>query len=289
MRRAIQKAMTWSGRVLRVTSYFAVVCAILGVLAARSAIGAVKDAALEMGGELARLGDALGPASHVRLNGERVNVASAMSDAPIADVLDRAEAMCRERANIGVIRRESRDHDRGIVACLARDGGSEAIARDVADFVATGDLSKVGKLRYVVAEKSGAGTHVVTAWTDGAFRLGAMFPREGDAPGSDLEDTTRPDRAKRLLTASVENAPYSVRIYDVAATASDVLAQYAREMPERGWEAIPGVAKELKTGLAFSRNGIDLMVLTQADGDHAIVSVVEMPPPSGAAKGGRVE
>jgi hypothetical protein len=288
-------------RVARVSAYLAVVFAVGALFAARSVYGAVKESGLAVGGELVKLADVIGPTSRVRVNGEVVNVASKMSALDVGAVLDRFEAMCRENGRgfddamvaahgmerAFVVRNEEAHGGRvrGMVACLARDR-SATMARDAADFAATGDLAKIGKLRYVVAERSAGATrtHVVTAWTEGAFHVGRMFPREGDAPGSDAAEG-RPRDARRLLTASVEGAPYSVRIYDAAGSVESVLAEYDRAMPAHGWQAIPGVTAEVKGGRAFSRDGVDTMIFAGADGARSIVSIVEMPVSSGSARG----
>jgi hypothetical protein len=304
--RTHERAVSYAKRVARVAAYGLFVTVVLGLFAARSVYAALTDSALEMGGELMKLGDVVGPRSRVRVNGEAVNVASAMTDSTVTEVMDRFEAECREhagglaeelanlpdtvRANappaleggagIGVLRNEERG--RGVVACLARDGhgGTADLARAFGDFMASGDLSKLGKLRYVVAERARGATrtHVVTAWTDEPLHVAAMFPREGDAPGSDADHAPRPDGARRLLAASVDGAPFSVRVYDAPGAETAVLALYDREMPARGWEPIAGVAREAPHARAYVRDGVDLMVTTDTDGDRTIVSVVEMPP-----------
>jgi hypothetical protein len=191
---------------------------------------------------------------------------------------------------IGVIRKEGAA--RGAVACLARDGseGSAGFLRGVHAMLASGDLAELGKLRYVVVERSPGATrtHVVAAWTDGPFHLGALFPKgEKDAPGSDPLGAPRPEGSRRLLTASLEGVPYGVRVYDAASAPAEVLAGYDRAMPGQGWRAIAGVAGGLdakgRSGRAFTRDGVDLMIFadpSRRDATRAVVSVIELPPPS---------
>jgi hypothetical protein len=318
MKRAFHRVADRAARVLRVSAYFAVVLAVCGVLAAGRARAAAGDAVLALGGELAGMGDRLGPANRVRLNGELVNVASAMVDEAPGVVLDRFEGECRAHAGgmaeelaripeasraalptelrgsagLGIVRKD--DGDRGAIACLARDGdeGTAGTLRGLREMIASGDLSKLGKLRYVVAERARGATktHVVGVWTDGPLRFRAFVPKDGgdgDAPGSDAPDAPRPDRARRLLTASLEGVPYSLRIYDAPSAAGEVLAGYDRDAPGRGWQALPAVARELeakgRAGRAFTREGVDLMIFAEADRrdpTRAIVSVVEMSPPA---------
>lgn len=294
-------------RVMRVSVYLAVVTLLLGTIATRRVYGSVEKGALEIGSGLAQLGDVVGPNYRVSINGEVVNVSSAMTDEPLDTVLDRFEKECREHAGgleeelgslpqtlqsqlppavrgpagIGIVR--TRDTDSGMVACLARDvdlgygGTMEAIGR----FAKSGDLADLGKLRYVMAERTASGrTHVVGAWTEGSFRIGHLFPASGDCPGSDLPDTFRPDGSRRLLTASVDGAPFGVRIYDAKGTPDEVLSQYERGMVAAGWSPAPVVDKELNHGRAFMRGAVDLLVSAQPskDGASTIVSLVSMPP-----------
>lgn len=291
-------------KAIRLFAYLSLVFFVIGILAARSVYGSVKDSALEVGDELVRFGDLFAQKNKVRINGELMNVASAVTDAPLKDVLDRFETECRAHAGglaeefarlpealktkapkeltgpegLGVVRKE--ENGRGMVACLAQDGagGSAGLLTRLSEFAKTGDLGKIGKLRYVVAKKTQAGaTHVVTAWTDGPFRLGHAFPKTGDAPGSDADNAPRPGACRRLLTAGVEGTPYGVRIYDAAGTPAEVLRSYDEAMPKLGWEANAAVEHELKgEGRAYARPGVDLMIFTERDGDRTIVSVVEM-------------
>jgi hypothetical protein len=183
-------------------------------------------------------------------------------------------------AAAGVLRE---DHgDRGVVACLVHDDGREVKMADLVGrlsaLVTSGDLAEVGHLRYVFAETTKSGrTHVVTAWTDGAFNLFSMLPEVGkDTRGSDAPDAPRPPRSQRILSADIEGVPYFVRIYDSAATVAQVLEVYDREMKGRGWEPAFGVPGEGPEQRAYTRAGADLLVITSKDGDRTIVSLIEM-------------
>ncbi len=294
-------------RIARVSAYFAVVTLVLGTIATRRVYGSIARGGLEIGSGLAQLGDVVGPSYRVLLNGESMNVSSAMTDEPLDAVLQRFEKECREHAGgledemrslpatlggelpaevrgpagLGIV--TSREGDRGMVACLARDVdlGYAGTMHAFGQFARSGDLADLGKLRYVLAEKSKSGrTHVVAVWTEGSFRIGRLFPAEGDCPGSDLPDTFRPEGARRLLTASVADAPFGVRIYEVPGDPDQVLAQYAAGMPALGWKAVQTVDRGLDGARAFMRGPVDLLVTTQPsrDGKNTVVSLVSMPP-----------
>jgi hypothetical protein len=144
-------------------------------------------------------------------------------------------------------------------------------------FATSGDLGKVGLLRYAYAKRTSAGrTHVITSWTDGAFHVFNLAPVDGsEPPGSDPPHVTRPKGAKRLLSAEIEGTPHSVRVYDCPSQAAHVLSGFDKQLPRQGWKAIPFVAEETPGGRAYSRQGVDMLVFATPDGDHSLVSIVE--------------
>jgi hypothetical protein len=295
-----------SRKVIRLLGYLSFVCLLLAGLAARSAYGSAKRALLDVGRELGNIDGPPGK-SPVRLNGQAIFVASSTEDAPLEEVLDRMEAQCRtssaglfadiddltarakaavpgldidRSAASGVLREDG--YLRGFVACFAREPGAEpdslsGLARRLVDVVETGDLSRLGRLRYLRAERLPDNrTHAVAVWTDGPFNLYSLFPEAGDAPGSDPPDAPRPPRSTRVLTASVEGAPYAVRVYDSAASASEVLLHYEAELPKRGFEG--PVEREMGGGARgrfYHREGVDLYVVVQDEGGRAVVSLIE--------------
>lgn len=294
-------------KLARLFAYVTVVSAGVGLLAARSAWSDVKDSGLSLGHELGKMGD-VGSKRPLRLNGEPIFVASTTEDMPLHEVLDTAEERCRldtagmarEFENLseavktrlpahlqegsrrfGVVREERTS--RGMVACLARpegeakDGIAELSAR-LADFADSGDLSKLGHLRYIYAETTSSGrTHVVAAWTDGPFNIYHLAPPQGgDAPGNDAREAPRPPKATRLLTADVEGVPYGVRIYDSSSSPDEVIALYDAEMAGRGWKPLYGVPGDGTSQRAFTRPGVDLMIFAQPDSGRTTVSVIEM-------------
>lgn len=290
--------------VVRVLFYCIVVSIIIAGVSIRSAYGDFKDSAMLMGRQLATFGDVEGRISRVRLNGEPIYVTSAVTDAPAHDVLNRFETLCRQNAGglddmfeslpdnlkrefevvdgtagMGIVRNEVEGE--GMVACLAQaplDGWENLPAR-LEQFIDTGDLSKVGDLRYVYVREKESKTHVITVWTDGPFNLLNVAPMDGEeAPGSDSANVPRPEEAVRLLSATVEGTPYAVRIYDSAKSQSEVLAMYDAQMPGRGWEAIPHVSDDVPHGRGFTREGVDLLIFAFEEKDRAYVSVVEMSP-----------
>lgn len=292
---------------LRLLAYSFCVSSIIGTLAMRSAYGDLKESALIIGRQLVQFQDLVGRSHRVRLNGEPIYVASAVTDQSVDTVLDRFEASCEENAGamkqifeqlpeamqqdvkdkvpgnegIGIIRQDA--DSEGYIACLAQKPGDDmsTLSNRLKEFVETGDLSKVGDLRYAYAKRrDGASkTHVITVWSDGPFKIGRIIPADGsEPPGADPANAPRPVESVRMLSAEIDGAPYAVRLYDSRKSDQEVLAAYDDQMPKLGWQVIPYVADEVKYGRAYSRDGIDMLVFAFAEGDKSYVSVVETSP-----------
>lgn len=292
-------------KLLRLLAFGSAASLCLGLFAARSVYGDAKSSAMSLGHELGKMGD-VGTKRPLRLNGESIYVGSTTEDMPLGEVLDRMEATCRENSagmpaeletlseslrkklpeqakgarGQGIIR-EDRPGS-GMVACFAREEGQQAdglggIVSRIAGLVETGDLQKLGRLRYVFAETTRSGkTHIVAAWTDGPFNIYKLVPDQGDAPGSDAPNAPRPPRSVRLLSADVEGVPYGVRMYESEAAPAEVIGVYDAEMKARGWEAVLGVPGDGVDRRAFNRLGTDLLIFADRDGDRTMVSVIEM-------------
>jgi len=299
-------------KLVRISAYFAFVAVVLALVAGRLAWAQAKKAALETGGELVKLTQAgnLNGVYRLRMNGEQVDVASASSDQSVKSILDGFEKACQTHADgmavdfanlrpaisagavlhttgwpgAGVLR--NGNDEGGVVACFAMGaavGETEAYKR-VAAFAESGDLGKIGQIRYVTARRLSGVTHVVALWTEGSLDVKKMFPETGDAPGSDPKDVPRPPNGRRLFTAFAEGVPYAVRVYEAGASPDAVLAQYDQLLPKLGWAPNADVAKEASQNKlatrAFSRGGIDLLLSVSADKTGSTVSVVEMGAPN---------
>jgi hypothetical protein len=269
----------------------------LGLWCARSARAELGEAALGVGRGLAGFEDLTGESYRVRLNGEPVNVSTALVELSIPEVLARFERHCREKnvakelgaletalsvpagevlGESGALTRSSERE--GFIACFARTDAESSLGERLKRFGQTLDLSDVGLLRYAYAKRTEGGrTHVIVAWTDRAFRLEALIAgtRGKDAPGSDLVGGARPIRSVRLLDASVEGAPYGTRIYDSQSNVSDVLAGLDGEMTGRGWTASLGSEPGLEHARAYSRRGRDVLVFAYPSETGSTISMLE--------------
>jgi hypothetical protein len=255
-----------------------------------------------IGRQLSKLEDLTEATNRAVINGQSMNVSSAVTTASIEQVLDRVEELCRTNSalrpefarlastpgadvpgegggdRLGLMRQ---DHgEEGFVACLAQSPQNQErpLVEGLAAFLGSFDLADVGLLRYVYARKTDAGhTHVLTMWTDGSFLLDSLSPpADGrDAPGSDPANAPRPRDSVRYLTATVAGAPHAVRIYESRAGVGEILAQFDAEMPGRGWTKLDAIEVEIPDARYFEREGVELMLLAVQNGERSAVSVVE--------------
>lgn len=280
----------------------------LGLCAARTARSQAGEASMLIGREFAGISDLVQHGYQVRLNGEVVRVGSTTVDLPTNEALDRFEGFCKQGSHgfedvlkdgsikvpqvkedlrvlgilgLGVLRIEKGDE--GIVACVTHpDTSSAALTERALAFSKSLDLKDLGRLRYTYVRSTAdrARTQVITAWTEGSLRIDRVFTAEGDAPGADSTSVPRPPSSQRRLTAEVDGAPYSVRLYESSASPEEVMVFYDKAMRDAGWEPAETLAKSSKTSRGFSRPGVDVMVVTappdQAGGKTS-VSLIEMP------------
>lgn len=301
-------------KMLRLSTYFAVLAVVGLIVAVRLAYGHAKKVAMTTGEDLLRLTEdgSIGDGYKLRLNGELVMISSATTTMTSDEVLDRFQGECVQAADgmaeefihlrdaldvsrkplnagwpgIGVTRQSSEKG--GFLACFAtgkRVDEAEAYRR-VADFARGGDVGAVGSVRYVAVQAlPTGGAHVVALWTDGSFPLQVMFPEQGDAPGTDVPNAVRPDGSRRVFSAYAEGAPYGIRVYESSQKGDAVLAQFDAAMPALGWTTYADVTKETPHTRAFSRDDVDLLVTTDEQPDGStMVSIVQMGRQESASK-----
>jgi len=287
---------------LRVGAYLSVLCVVAGGLSARSAWGSMSEQALVTGRQLSKLGDFTKSAERLNINGQMINMATATTDLPMDKVLDRFEAICREdgavardfreikglmddatlseqakRVNYGIMREEKTDD--GFIACTVKNplNGKRSFWDGAKKFAAHWDVAEIGLLRYAYVRKLESGrTHVLTAWTDGSFRLDAMSPPGNgqDAPGIDSANVPRPPDSVRFLSAAAEGSPHGVRIYESKQNAGAVLTDYEQRLGKSGWQRVY-VGEDAPEARYFNKGNVDVIIVAQQKGDRAVVSTVE--------------
>ncbi len=159
-----------------------------------------------------------------------------------------------------------------MLACL--DTGRALSVSELTDrlnaFRATGDLSSIGHLRYVRAERHGSRTSLLFLWTEGAFPLTAMFPKDGDAPGLDPKGVARPAGAQRLLSGVEHGAPYSFTAYKTNATSPEALAEWYRgSLGQAGFHVT-----EASEGTLLARQASRSLIVRTAESRSGVVAAV---------------
>jgi hypothetical protein len=300
----LRRAFGLSMKVMRLSTFAAVVGGIFTVCFARSVYGSATQSVFNLNQELSqRTGELERQSYRVLVNGQAMMISSHMVDASMKEVLDEAEASCKASSGgleadlahlpkyamqkvssliFGVVRRET-EH-RGFVACMEnnRMEGAVGMSADLREVARTGDIGKLGTFRYVTVDRSpdAKRTHVLRQWTEGSFNLTALFPKEGDVPGNDLAELPRPDSSRRILDASIEGSRFGVHVYDAAGAPAAILAGYDRDMGPKGWRRIDLTEKEAGNSRVYDSGGGQIFLsVTPAASDHArsTVAIASMP------------
>lgn len=164
---------------------------------------------------------------------------------------------------------------KGFVACL--DMGPdpvsvEELAARTQEFARTGDLGKIGRFRYIYAERGVKRTRFVAVWSEGEMNVLGMFPATGDAPGADPRTLPRPPRGERKLTSWEEGFPQRLYVYETPTSPAELDHFYRATLPGGGWKLLekPPQASGLPEGsatLVAERGGKEMAVIVLAPGD----------------------
>ncbi|MCB9666542.1 MAG: hypothetical protein H6715_00245 [Myxococcales bacterium] len=251
-------------RTLRVLFFIVVAYGAIFWFASRSVKADVEQMLLSVGGEMMHYGRAThqdAPRT-ISLNGQTLKLSVGTTKDSLQEVLDHYERRCNlkdgglsnelaeaykqnghqlskgQKKLLGTIVRQD-GGGKGFVVCL--DAGTQKrhwkdwIAH-LSRFVQSGNISEVGEIRYLYAERHKHTTTLVTLWADGALNVFHMFPNSGDAPGFDLPDVPRPKEAKRLLSAGEEGFSQSVHIYAAnTMTGNQLFDFYHQALLTAGW------------------------------------------------------
>jgi hypothetical protein len=281
-----------AGQVLRMCGFLATLT-VIGVFAEYQHVSG------QVGEELVSLGDRLmdyeGASSRdetreVVFNGQSMLFSTGRTDDGFASVLEHFETVCaghdgglteryeaaqprgRDAGHSPVFRYDT-EHS-GVVACLdfgATDVSVTELGERVRRYGETHDLHDLGDLRYVYAERNEANTstHFVTFWTDGSFRMDAIFPEDGDGGGEDLADVARPPGARRTISATETGTNDTVVQY-VGSTMTEWELEgfYEHELAASGWAVQDLPEQASPTGIrvvAARRDNSELYVTLDTD------------------------
>jgi hypothetical protein len=234
----------------------------------------------------------------LNVNGLTVHRITASTPLGIKETLDRLGRVCSERGGIGnsasllgakradianklpavldgIYRHEGENE--GVLACIdtERPLGPTELTRRLREFAQSGNLSVVGRLRYVLARRQGSVTSLLVLWTDGNAPLLTMFPKTGDAPGIDPRDVPRPDGTDRLLSAAEQGSPYAITVYRSRERSPRVVRdQYMKQLREQGWHV---TATATGNGLSAHSGTRTLVIrMATAASGSTTTSIVEL-------------
>jgi hypothetical protein len=201
------------------------------------------------------------PPRTLRVNGLALEIAVGSTHDPVSQVLQQYRSQCRlwsTRAIAPPVTPPSRagrasdddlrvadttlhaqTADRGYVACLdpgSTSPGAAQLLQRARAFAADLDLSHLGQVLYVVAERKARTTTYVTVKSAGAMPLGAAFPLTGDAPGFDVAALPRPLGSRRVLSAWQEGSTPVFGVYESGSQeAKALLARYRAQLEAAGF------------------------------------------------------
>ncbi len=295
---------------VRLAAFLTAVSALILVVGLRRVRADILEAGLVFGDALDGLGDVLPKPYIVRFNGQQAFVAAVTLDEAPGVALDRMEGLCRahdgglldaiavaaSKAGFvpptmavaapvpGLLRKETARG--GFVGCLGQDHhlGFAEVSERLGRVANDGNLAHLGHLRFASVRRTASGrTHLVVVWTSGSLIPREAFPANADAPGTDVAGVGKPDGSRRVLAASIDGAPYGVRVYAAHELNPDAcFAQFEAKLVSGGFVRD---ALENTTGARSYRRGAEeLVVHAEASRDgSAILSVVSMGQGSGHA------
>jgi hypothetical protein len=204
--------------------------------------------------------------SHFVINGLEFNRLTSTTPLSVKQALDRLNGFCQQRAGVrgpddlltasttgtpeplalgGSYRHEA--ENAGVLACIDTGGPLSVpeLTTRLKDFARTGNLSSVGRLRYVLARREKSVTSILALWTDGDAPILHLFPKAGDAPGRDIPDVPRPENSERVLSAWQPGVPYALTVYRSRGSSIPALSHwYEAQLTQHGWRVIPARAPD---------------------------------------------
>lgn len=272
-------------RCLRAGAVAGIVGSLLGLLGLRAALAGVGEAAssgLSMLEE--QLGQGLLEPQELWLNGQRLFASSAVTELSSDAVLDRFETECAgadgdaDRSELRLLRRalvrRAEDEREGHLACLAlrRELSTPPqLVSAVRRFAETRDLADLGAARVVrVRARPDGGSHVVTVWTEGAFRpFELLSPVDDNVLVADAWGIVPPAGSRRDLNLSAPGHPHGLQAYRVPLPLEGALQHYERALQAAGFTALDPAA----AGLEWAQPGKDARVFWRDDAVAHVIGV----------------
>ena len=297
------RSRTWGA--LRATAYVAVVSGCLVAWGVRGAQAKIGEEAMALGSTMMRMKIIDGQVNTMRINGETLVLSTAIVDAPVKEALDRFEGACN--ASQGVLGEVWRripklgprdlallsvtgmnpgsnamrmgDDKSGVVLCLAdKDGGvHRTLVEALQSVVSTGELGRLGSLRYVFGRRGEENTQLMMLWSDSPLSMDKLTGGDGlhDVEGLDPVHIARPPDSLRTFSIALEGEPYSFNLYRSRVAADTILAAYDRTMSDDGWELLLGSSESEPGRRMYIRGMVMVAALVEPGQDGTTVSLLE--------------
>lgn len=283
---------------VRVTALCGVAALVGGALLVRAGRASANEALAALGAELMRLPGAryANGVRRLTLNGLTLFVQSGAAPRAPHEVVAGFRAACARTASLAdagtVLRGAARtpnpwleDWLDGVVvqprgagtaiACIDSAGQSmewSALGARLQRFLARGDLSELGRLRYAWVEAAAEGSAFLTIWSEGALPLLEQFPSHGDAPGSDLPDVARVAGSRRLLSAALETSALAIYVHDDPALEM-ITARYEQVLVRAGYVRLESSGE----ARVYGRPGRTLVLGSEQEGSATYVTLLARP------------
>ncbi|MGC4089338.1 MAG: hypothetical protein QM756_15915 [Polyangiaceae bacterium] len=292
---------------LRVSAYLLALSlggAFLGVRHVQAAMG---ERLFALGREAARLGVVDDSSNRLRINGEELSLSLITVEASVAQVLDQVQSLCDQKAStfrelwqelpkqLSAERRAAlsasglrfgssafrfEKPDAGVVLCFVDPSEAErnGLLERLQAAVDSGDLGRLGALRYVSAQRTGTRTQLTVLDSEHSLNLERLVGDTNggsDVAGRDPVQVQRPPRSRRAFSAAALNTPYNYNVYESPESVEAVLARYDREMKASGWEVVPAPQLEDPWQRAFIKPMRMVVVVAAPSGDGSAVSLLE--------------
>jgi len=250
--------------------FLLIVFALIVAASARSALATMDQSMLELGRHLMTLADSgLGSKSKtVLINNQQLGFRVFSTQASMGEVLNFYDSWCRDGDGEFAaldgdleIRTQSLsqppasrdrswkdlglralDDQSGYLACIKHgvvNISSEQLAQRVLRFLKSGNVADLGVFHYAAVRRVGHATRVVVAWTQGDFFPATLFPEQGDAPGLDPRDFSRPPASRRMLSTGEAGHSENLVVYVDAKRSLDQLTVfYRRDFLRRNWRVL---------------------------------------------------
>jgi hypothetical protein len=225
----------------------------------------------------------------ITLNGAPVRVRISTEARPLADAMKAIDKECASGDESVALARDEGSNEGARkpirLERVASEEGGAGVRASLCIFADDGPASDepLRRVRYTVGHQLDDGrTALTTIVNESRTPLAALFPADGDSPGSDLPGVPRPAQTRRLLTAAMDDGDYSVRMYASSLSVASAMSRYDEAMSTAGFVT----TGTLPTARMYRRDGRSYMA---SFSETTTGSVIALAPFEGQAGSSRIQ